>query len=123
MARMPTQLRADLRRVYGVSLDDVGGPVSWRDAAAMVACLPSDSAISRAAGDGWSEPERISAEIFNVIAAIWWQRTDHSKPGNDKPPVMLSPLERRREYEQRVMYTPEYMDEVADLLGIPEDRR
>lgn len=123
MALREQALRADLRRFYHVSLDDVGLSVSWDDAAAMAAYLPGDSAVERAAGDGWSELERLVAEVANIAASIWWMRTDHSYPGNDRPPTVRSPRERERIAEEESQYTREYMDEVADLLGIPEDRR
>lgn len=105
-------------RYYRVSLDEVGGRVSWRDAAAMVACLPSESALRRAEGDGWSEAERLLAEIANNTAVILWQPTDHSYPGNDRPARCRSPLERRRMAEDELDYTDDYMDWMARRLGV-----
>lgn len=110
-------------RFYRVSLDDIGESVSARDAAAMVAHLPSEAATRRARGDGWSELERLVAEVAANVAVVWWQRTDHSRSGNGEPPRVLSPRERREAAEEAATYTHEYMDEVADMLGIPKDRR
>lgn len=112
-------------RYYGVSLDDGGARVSWRDMAAMVAYLPSESALRRSQGDGWSESERLLAAIADSTYKTWWARIDHDSP--DAPPLMesVSPrdrevaAERAREQE----YTQADMDRIADELGIPEDRR
>ena len=107
-----------MRRFYGCSVDDFGGPGSWGDAAAMAAHLPSDSALRRAEGDGWSEAERLLAEIADSTAVIRWQPTNHSIPGNDKPPRCRSPRERERIVEDELAYTPEYMDWMAKRLGV-----
>lgn len=118
-------LRADLMRYYGVSLDDGGARVSWRDMAAMVAHLPSESALRRAEGDGWSEAERLLSQIADNTYITWWQRVKHDGP--DAPQLMrvLSPLERaeRAEAACEDVYTRADMDRIADALGIPEDRR
>lgn len=118
-------LRADLMRFYGVSLDDGGARVSWRDMAAMVAHLPSESALRRAEVDGWSEAERLLAQIADSTYITWWQRINHDAP--DAPPLkrVLSPRERaeRAEEAREDVYTQADMDRIADALGIPEDRR
>lgn len=91
----------------------------------MVACLPTEGALRRAEGDGWSEAERLLAEIANNTAVIRWQPTDHNIPGNGEPPRCRPPREReaeaRRAAEDR--YTAEDMAEIAEALGIPEGRR
>lgn len=89
----------------------------------MAAHLPSDSAVARADGDGWSEAERLIAAAADACAVVWWQRTDRSLPGNAEPPRVMSPRERERAAEGRTEYTSDEMDEIAELLGIPEDRR
>lgn len=104
-------------------MDDIGDAVSWRDAAAMAAHLPPESALRRSEGDGWSEAERLLAEIADGVAVIRWQPTDHSISGNDRPARCRSPRERERLAEEELSYTPDYMKRVADILGIPEDRR
>lgn len=118
-------LRADLMRYYGVSLDDGGARVSWRDMAAMVAHLPSESALRRAEGDGWSEAERLLSQIADNTYITWWQRVKHDAP--DAPPLkrVLSPRERaeRAEAAREDVYTRADMDRIADMLGIPDDRR
>lgn len=112
-------------RYYGLPLGSMGEAVSWRDCAAMVAHLPSESALARARGDGWSEAERLLALIADGVSVVWWQRTDHRAPGNAEPPRTRSPRGRReaalREAEHQ--YTQDDMDRIADMLGIPEDRR
>ena len=112
-------------RFYGASLDDGGARVSWRDMAAMVAHLPSESALRRAEGDGWSEAERLLAQIADSTYITWWQRINHDAP--DAPPLkrVLSPRERaeRAEAAREDVYTRADMDRIADMLGIPEDRR
>lgn len=54
-------------RFYSVSLDDGGTRVSWRDMASMVAHLPSESALRRSTGDGWSESERLLASMLATM--------------------------------------------------------
>lgn len=118
-------LRADLMRYYGVSLDDGGARVSWRDMAAMVAHLPSESALRRAEGDGWSEAERLLSQIADSTYITWWQRIDHDNPDAPQLKRVLSPRERaeRAEAAREDVYTRADMDRIADALGIPEDRR
>ena len=112
-------------RYYGVSLDDGGGRVSWRDMAAMVAHLPTDSALRREEGDGWSEAERLLAMIADSTYKTWWQRVDHKRA--DAPPLCEAVSPRRRaelaERAREDTYTEEDMAGIADALGIPEDRR
>lgn len=112
-------------RFYGISLDRMGEAYSCRDAAAMVANLPSESALRREEGDGWSESERLLAQIADSTYITWWQRIDHDNP--DAPPLrrVLSPRERseRADAAREDVYTRADMDRIADALGIPEDRR
>ncbi|MDO4428564.1 MAG: hypothetical protein Q4B91_03535 [Atopobiaceae bacterium] len=112
-------------RFYGVSLDGAGSAYSWRDCAAMVAHLPSESALRRAEGDGWSEAERLLALIADNTSVIRWQPTDHNLPGNAEPARCRSPRERELAAERAAedTYTEKDMDDIAEMLGIPEGRR
>ena len=118
-------LRADFMRYYGVSLDDGGARVSWRDMAAMAAHLPSESALRRAEGDGWSEAERLLSQIADSTYLTWWQRVKHDGPDAIPLRRVLSPRERaeRAEEARETVYTQSDMDRIADMLGIPDDRR
>ncbi len=112
-------------RFYGVSLDQAGEAHSHRDVAAMVAHLPSESALRRAEGDGWSESERLLAQIADSAYIAWWQRVSHDGPDAIPLRRVLSPHERaeRDEASLEDAYTQADMDRIADALGIPEDRR
>lgn len=112
-------------RFYGLPLDSMGEAFSWRDCAAMVAHLPSESALARARGDGWSESERLLAMIADNTYIAWWQRVDHTDPDFAQAKRVLSPRERaeRAESAREDSYTQADMDRIADALGIPEDRR
>lgn len=120
------EVRADLMRYYGLSLDSVGEACSCRDAAAMVAHLPSESALRRAEGDGWSEGERLIASCEFSLRVLRWYQTQDGHRNRNPPRFPRSPREREAEERDRVestKYTPEYMAAVAESLGIPEDRR
>ena len=113
-------------RYYGLSLDEMGGAFSVRDAASMVACLPSGSALCRARGDGWSEGERLLASIEFSMRVLRWQPTEDGRRGRNQPRFMESPREREAAERERIessRYTRAYMDAVAESLGIAEDRR
>ena len=103
----------------------MGEAYSYRDAAAMVAHLPPESALRRAEGDGWSEAERLLAMIADNTYKAWWQRVDHDAP--DALPLLevMSPAKRADAARRAAdgAYTRADMDEIADRLGIPEDRR
>lgn len=43
--KYPNELRADLQRIYGINLDDVGKSVSVKHTAACVRCLPLGSLV------------------------------------------------------------------------------
>lgn len=95
--------------------------MSWRDCAAMVAHLPSESALRRAEGDGWSEAERLLAEIARSCAVIWWQRTDHAMAGNEEPPRYLSPRDREVAAREASVPATERMRRVSDAYGYTEE--
>lgn len=104
----------------------MGEAYSYRDAAAMVAHLPSESALRRATGDGWSEAERLLASCEFSLRVLCWQPTEDGHKGSNKPLPNESPREREARARERVestKYTPEYMAALAESLGIPEDRR
>lgn len=97
-----------------------------RDAAAMVAHLPSESALRRAEGDGWSESERLLASAEFSLRVLRWYQTQDGHKNRNQPRFVESPREREAKERERVestKYTPEYMAALAESLGIPEDRR
>lgn len=113
-------------RFYGLSLDLMGEAYSYRDAAAMVAHLPSESALRRAEGDGWSEAERLLASCEFSLRVLRWQPTKDGVKDRNQPVPRKSPRERNAvalELVESTKYTSEYMDALAESLGIPEDRR
>ena len=104
----------------------MGEAYSVRDAAAMVAHLPSDSALRRAEGDGWSEAERMLASMEFSLRVLRWQPTRDGANDRNQPVPRKSPREREeeaRELVESTKYTAEYMDALAESLDIPEDRR
>lgn len=121
LANYPDQLRADLRRIYHLSLDGAGTAYSWRDLAAMVAYLPTDSAVLRAEGDGWSEAERLLAMVADSTYKTWWQRIDHGKP--DAPGLMevMPPNRRAQVARQRAVPLEEKKRLVAEAYGYDEE--
>lgn len=101
----------------------MGVDYSCAHAACLAACLPSESAVRRAEGDGWSESERLLALIERWASVADWRNTRDGQKGRNAPKLVESPAKRAREADERARYTKTYMDEVADALGIPSDRR
>lgn len=120
LALYPNQLRADLRRIYRLSLDDAGEAYSWRDLAAMVAYLPTDSAVLRAEGSGWSEAEMLLAQIADNTYKAWWQRIDRSKPGAPGLMEVMPPNRRVQVARQRTVPLEEKKRLVAEAYGYEE---
>lgn len=124
MGAHEAELRADMQRYYGICLDDVGEACSWRHAAALCACLPSDGALRRAEGDGWSEAERLVARAVQGIDTVWWQRTkEGQRNGAQGPEMPPSPKERAERAAAQFEYSAWDRDDIAERLGIPEERR
>ena len=114
-----------MRQYYGLDLADAGRTYDLRTAGCLCAQLPSDSRVRRRmSGDGWSEAERLLALVRQSVDVIWWQRTrDGQRNGAKAPALVPSPAQRAKAADDDARYTRAYMDEVADALGIPEDRR
>ena len=121
LALYPDQLRADLRRIYRLSLDDAGEAYSWRDLAAMVAYLPTDSAVLRAEGTGWSEVEMLLAQIADNTYKAWWQRIDHGKPNAPGLMEVMPPHRRVQVAQQRAVPLEEKKRMVAEAFGYEEE--
>ena len=101
----------------------MGDGYSCAHAACLAACLPPESAVRRAEGDGWSESERLLALIERWGSVNDWRNTKDGQKGRNAPKLVDSPAKREREAGSRVEYTKTYMDDVADALGISPDRR
>ena len=101
----------------------MGAGYSCAHASCLAACLPSESAVRRAEGDGWSEPERLLALIERWGSVNDWRNTRHGQKGRNAPKLVESPAKRARGAEAREKYTKTYMDDVAEALGIAPDRR
>lgn len=101
----------------------MGVGYSCAHAACLAACLPPESAVRRAEGDGWSESERLLALIERWGSVNDWRNTRDGQKGRNAPQLVDSPAKMARESESRAKYTKTYMDDVADALGIPSDRR
>lgn len=97
------------------------GFTPWH-ASCLAACLPSDSAVARAEGDGWSESEALLALIKQAVDTVWWQRTEDGSRRGSAPPALIDPPNSRSAHA-RTEYTRADMDAIADALGIAEDRR
>ena len=68
--RHPTELRADMQRVYGVDIDAVArGDVSFAQAAALAACLPPGSLCLAREDEryGWSRQDMLLLAIANSL--------------------------------------------------------
>lgn len=101
----------------------MGVGYSCAHAACLAACLPSEGAVRRAEGDGWSESERLLALIERWGSVNDWRNTRDGQKGRNAPKLVESPAKRAREAEAREKYTKTYMDDVAEALGIAPDRR
>lgn len=77
-------LRADLQRYYGIDLDHaMAGEHSAGHVAALVAFLPSDANLRRAAdGDAaWTLEATLMASILNSLNLLIWAMSDQRKRG------------------------------------------
>lgn len=101
----------------------MGEGYSCDHAACLAACLPPESAVRRAEGDGWSESERLLALIERWGSVADWRNTRDGQKGRNAPKLAESPAKRARDAEDRARYTKTYMEDVAEALGIPPDRR
>lgn len=71
----PAALAFDLRARLGISIDDLGGTVSWREAVLVVSILLRDpSSWTAAAKQGWSYPVSrewlVGAHTYDLLAAV-----------------------------------------------------
>lgn len=101
----------------------MGAGYSCAHASCLAACLPSESAVRRAEGDGWSESEGLLASIERWGSVADWRKTKDGQKGRNAPKTVDSPAKRAREADERTKYTKAYRDDVAEALGISPDRR
>lgn len=81
-------MRADLRRFYGLNLNDVGYEFTLLDLADYVACLPRDSATMLAAFPSWSVSEHLLANIdYSLRWLVWAKTSDGAKNRNRPKPI------------------------------------
>lgn len=114
----PTALRADFQRFYGLNLDGMGADYTVEHAAALAACLPRESATMREKRPEleWGETEYLLALIEYDIRCMSWD----GKGSRPKP--MDTPADAMKTRKARPASRAE-LRHLADLLGIPEDRR
>lgn len=71
-------LEADLLRFYGVDLRGlVTGELSWRRLKSLVAGLPRQAAVVRAAlddGADWGVTDHLMASVVDLLSSANWQR-------------------------------------------------
>lgn len=102
----------------------MGADYSVAHAAVLCVQLPSESRVARAQSDGWSEQERLLAAIGRGVDTIWWQKTkDGQKRGAVSPDRYPSPHKRLEIERKTRAYSRDEINEIADLLGIPDERR
>lgn len=97
----PAEIRADFRKHYGISFDDVGKSVTWLEAVALTSVLMRDpeSWLAAAMG-GWKHPVSrewmVMAELFDLTFKVNskkakplprpWPSGDSKKIGETKLP-------------------------------------
>ncbi len=118
MALHPDELRADFQRFYRIDSGDIGKGCGWSRAASLLVALPPESMVRRALGDGWSTAERMLASVEFSLRVLRWYQTEDGAKGVNAPRFLESPNELADIAEHG-----HTKDEIADLLGIPEDRR
>lgn len=113
----PAELRADLQRHYGIDLDHaMAGEHSAGHVAALVACLPSDSAIFRAENPdaAWTLEHVLLAALHNDLTGLMWGMSDPKKRGKKPKPIGPSWMtkEETRKLDARVLRIDELMEEL-----------
>lgn len=111
-------VRADLQRYYGIDLDDaMAGAHSAGHVAALIAHLPSDASVYRAANDdaAWTLDSSMLALIFNLMQTYIYAMADKRTRGN--PPEMVGPswMRNGRKADARAMT----IDELMAALALP----
>lgn len=111
-------MRADFQRFYGLDLDALGAEYTHEHAAALAAHLPYGSALCREVDPSqeWTPAEYLLARIeYGVRCSLYSGK-------GPKPKPLSTPADRARRPCARMASRSE-MKRVADILGIPEDRR
>lgn len=117
----PDELRADFQRFYGLNLDGMGVEYTHAHAAALCACLPPDSAVTRAQNPAalWSDATYLLSAIEYDLRVLAWQNTKDGSKGIRPPRRMQTPAD-----VARVARKMERTDvaSVAEILGLGERR-
>ena len=115
----PDELRADMQQYYGLDMDGMGRDHSVMHYATCAAQLPlgsrTMSALNPDASWGWTE--RLLSLIEYDLRVVAWQRTKDAQEGANRPKPPIEPGGVRTE----PAVTREYMQAVADALGIAVD--
>lgn len=114
------ELRADFQRFYGLNLDDMGRSYSVHHAACIAAHMPQGSALyaSIDPSSEWTASDHLLSLIEYDIRSLAWGLSGGRKSKSPKPKRIEPPSASRK-----TDYSRSDMDEIADALGIPEDRR
>lgn len=117
-AKYPDELRADLQRYYGIDFDHArAGGHTAHHVAALIACLPTGSALQRAesGADGeWTLEAVILADLRNMFASYVWCMSDPKKRGSR--PKRIGPSwmrDKPKTLECRVLSISDLMTELS----------
>lgn len=94
---------------------------SVHHASCLAAHMPPDSALYAAIepANEWGASEYLLAQIDYDIRCLSWGLAGGKKSKSPQPKRIETPAQRKPKTD----YTRDDMDEIADALGIPKDRR
>ena len=116
-ARHPRELRADMQRLYGINIDDIGASCPLLHAADLAAMLPRDSLCVQAEDESaqWGEAMYALRSIEYSLRVLAWQNTKDGHAGRNQPRPVETPAERAlvRGRAEETDYR-----EIAERLGV-----
>lgn len=119
----PGELRSDFQRFFGLNIDEIEISFSAWHAAELAAHMPQGSLLYAAVDPSaaWGASEYLLHAIEYDLRTFAWSMAGGRKAGA-KPSPLPTPKDAARK-AKALNFDKREAEEIADLLGIPKDRR